>query len=117
MANISAIHSVGASLVTYLRNAYPTELRATHPCDFRLVSGGELATDDDLSTAVTFFLHRVTFNEHFRTRGRRAEAEDKVPLALDLHYLMSVWASGSLAEHTILGWAMRELHLHPVLDA
>jgi hypothetical protein len=118
MANISAIHSVGASLVTYLRNAYPAALSTTLPCGFRLISSGELARDDDLDTALTLFLHRVTINEHLRTRGRLQEhPEEKAPLAVDLHYLMSVWAGSALAEQTILGWAMRELHLHPVLDS
>jgi len=118
MANISAIHSVGVSLVTYLRNAYPQALRTAHPCDFRLISTGELANDDDLGTTLTFFLHRITVNEHLRTRGRlREHAEETAPLAVDLHYLMTVWANSALAEQTILGWAMRELHLHPVLDA
>ena len=118
MANISAIHSVGASIVTYLRNAYPAALRAAHPCDFRLVSCGELAAEEDFGTALTFFLHRVTINEHLRTQGRlRDRADEKVPLAVDLHYLMSVWATSALTEQTVLCWAMRELQMHPVLDS
>ena len=39
------------------------------------------------------------------------------PLAVDLHYLMTVWAGTAAAEHSILGWAMRQFHLHPLLDA
>ena len=38
-----------------------------------------------------------------------------VPLSLDLHYLMTVWADGALAGQTILAWAMHEIY-HPVLD-
>jgi hypothetical protein len=45
MANIQAIHSVGQSLVTYLRNTYPAEVagQAMPDCDFALLSSGELA--------------------------------------------------------------------------
>jgi hypothetical protein len=39
-----------------------------------------------------------------------------VPLALDLHYLLTVWADSAVAEHTILAWAMRQLHDRPILD-
>ena len=39
-----------------------------------------------------------------------------LPLSLELHYLMTIWARSALAEHTVLTWAMRELHQHPVLD-
>ena len=117
MANALAVHSVGNSIVTYLRNSYPQELRDAHPCDFLLVSSGQLAKDEDLSTSVSLYLHRVTINEHFRnagTYGHRSELP--VPLSIDLHYLLSVWADDALAEQTILGWALRQVHLHPILD-
>jgi hypothetical protein len=31
MANVFAIHSIGASLVTYLKNAYPASLKTEPP--------------------------------------------------------------------------------------
>src|SRR5262249_43318881 len=104
MANISAVHSVGLSLTSSLRNAYPATLRAQHPCDIRLISSGELAGEDDPTAALTLFLHRVTINEHLRNRGRTIHSTDQPPLALDLHYLLTVWADNALAEHTILAW-------------
>ena len=42
MATTAAVHSVGHSLVTYLKNAYPEPLRTEYPCEFRLLSSGEL---------------------------------------------------------------------------
>lgn len=117
MANLQAIHSVGVSLITYLRNAYPEPLRTRHPCEFRLLSSGELATNDDMGTTLSLFLYRVTINEHLRNTKRANDPSDgAVPLALDLHYLMTVWADNALAEHSILAWAMHQLYLHPVLD-
>ena len=53
MANIYSIYSVGGSIIQFLRNAYPQELREAHPCDFRVVSSGELADDTgDIDTQV-----------------------------------------------------------------
>jgi hypothetical protein len=118
MANRLAIHSVGASLATRLTNAYPEPLRTDHPCQFRLVSSSEMAAPDEDGALLSLFLYRVTMNEHLRNVGRPGRpSSGALPLSLDLHYLMSVWAASALAEQTILAWAMHELHRHPVLDA
>ena len=47
MANVFAIHSVGNSIVTYLRNSYPQAPAGLDmpDCAFELVSSGELAGD------------------------------------------------------------------------
>ncbi len=119
VANLFAIHSVGNSLITYLRNAYPEPLRTDHPCTFHLLSSGEMATaTEDLGTALSLYLYAVTQNEHLRNTGRpNGRLDRNVPLSVDLHYLLTVWANSALAEHAILGWAMRELYQHPVLDS
>jgi hypothetical protein len=117
MANVFAIHSVGNSLVTYLRNSYPEPLRTDQPCEFRLLSSGELIETGDFPTTLSLFLYRVTMNEHLRNVSRvNGFTDDDIPLSVDLHYLMTVWANNAVAEHTILAWGMRELYLHPVLD-
>ena len=118
MANRFAIHSVGASLAKYLSDVYPEPLRTMHPCQFRLLSSGQMTTPDDDGAVVSLFLYRVTMNEHLRNVGRiNGQSGGDVPLSLDLHYLMTVWADGALAEQTILAWAMHEIYRHPVLDA
>jgi hypothetical protein len=117
MANLFAIHSVGNSLVTFLRNSYPESLREDHGCTFRLLSSGELAEIGNIGTTLSLYLYRVTMNEHLRNLGQAGGVLDRnVPLAVDLHYLLTVWANSALAEHTILSWAMRQIHLHPVLN-
>jgi uncharacterized protein DUF4255 len=118
MANLFAIHSVGNSVVTFLRNSYPDSLRTAHPCEFRLLSSGEVAAEPvDMPTTLSLLLFRVTVNDHLRNTGRTGDGYDvHVPLSLDLHYLLTVWASNALAEHSILAWAMRQLQLRPVLD-
>ena len=119
MPNVFAIHSVGASLATYLRNTYPAALRGPHPCEFRLVSSGEMAGDptSGQGNLLTLYLYRISRAEHMRAAGRANHPPDRESgLPLELHYLMTVWSGSPLAEQTILAWAMRQLHLHPVLD-
>lgn len=117
MTNHLAIHSVGQSLMTWLQNTYPEPLRTDHPCDFRVVSSGELAAGEDFGTAVTLYLYRLTMNEHLRNTSRAVRlGTDEVPLAVDLHLLLSVWTDSPLREHVILGWVMQQIHEHPVLD-
>lgn len=118
MSNVFAIHSVGQSLVTYLTNSYPQSLRDKYDCSFVLVSSPEIEDQDFTLPAVTLFLYRVTMNEHLRTMRRGPELPGDVnPLSVDLHYLLSVWALKAPAEHVLLAWAMRQLHLHPLLDS
>src|SRR5262249_41793967 len=89
-----------------------------HPCQFRLLSSGQMTTPDDDGAILSLFLYRVTMNEHLRNVGRPNHPSGRnVPLSLDLHYLMTVWADGALAEQTILGWAMHEIYRHRVMDA
>jgi hypothetical protein len=118
MANLLAVHSVGNSLMTLLRNAYPTSLSTPYPCDFRLLSSGEMAVGiTDSTTTLSLFLHRITIDEYLRNNGRAGNPSAlPTPLSLDLHYLLIVWSANAVAEHAIMAWAMRHLHLHPLLD-
>jgi uncharacterized protein DUF4255 len=114
MADFQAIHSVGSSVLTYLRNAYPHDLPS---CELALISSGELAEDKDLPNTLSLYLYRIGINEHLRNRGPlHGPAEARGPLSLDLHYLLSVWAKSAADEQIILGWALRQLHTVPVLD-
>jgi hypothetical protein len=118
VTTVLAIHSVGESLRTYLDASYPADLRAVHPCEFKLVSSGELAGDVELDGALTLYLYRVTVNEHARNMRRVTDPlRENVPLAVDLHYLLTVWSRSAFTEHVVIAWAMRQLHQHPVFDA
>jgi hypothetical protein len=119
MANVWAIHSVGTSIVTALRNAYPQQIgdEAMPACAFDLVSSGQLAGEQDEATRITLYLYRITVDEHSR-QSRRAGAATgtPAPLHLDLHYLVSAWAANPLDEQVAMAWTMRQLHRQPVLD-
>lgn len=120
MANIQAIHSVGHSIATFLRNTYPDQVggQPTPECDFALVSSGELAGTIDDATRLTLFLYRVTVNEHSRQqRPGLMSPDQQAPLGLDLHFMLTAWAGNAQDELVTLAWAMRQLYLHPLLDA
>jgi hypothetical protein len=117
VANINAVHSVGHSLITYLKNSFPASIHTKQQCEFLLLSSGEMASTAEIGTAISLFLFRVTVNEHLRNAKRANDpAGSHVPLSLDLHYLLSVWADNAMDEHVLLAWALDELHRHPVLD-
>lgn len=133
MANVWAIHSVGDSLVQYLRDSYEPFAQANESgpspvpdCTFRLLSS--LAFDDmesaDDDNQLSLYLYRVNINEHLRNsrrssgqfNGQSSGSSAKEPLSLDLHFLMTAWSKNAMAEQLILAWAMRQLHDHPLLD-
>lgn len=119
MASIHSIHSVGSSIMQFLRNAYPQEMREAHPCDFRVISSGELAEEtDEFNTTVSLYLYRVIINEHTRNAVHARERSDSlIPLSVDLHFIISIWADSASAEHSICAWVMSQLHQHPIMDA
>jgi hypothetical protein len=120
MANFRAIFDVGDSLARYLTNAYPSDLNASYPCAFKVVSSGEIATEETsaLDKLVSIFLHRITTDPFSRAATRIPDQPGKQPsLFLDLHYLITYWGTSAEAEQTILGWTMQQLQTTPILDA
>jgi hypothetical protein len=120
MANVFAVHSVGSSITTFLRNTYPQQIagRTMPACGFELTSSGQLTGEIDETTRITLYLYRITVNEHNRQTRRPAASTDTfVPLGLDLHYLLTAWSANPLDEQVTLAWAIRQLHQYPVLDA
>ncbi len=96
MANVLATHSVGDSLMTYLRNAFPETLREIAPFEFNVISSAELAAESEPRNVLTLFLYRITQNEHLRSRKTPADPPPaNPPLSIDLHYLLSAGAVAS----------------------
>lgn len=120
MANVRAVHSIGESIRSMLQVTYPAELAARFPCDFQVVSIGQLAQVSDPTASnvtITLFLYRTTVNDTLRNRRVRADGVPVEPvLALDLHWMVSVWASSPEAELTVFAWVQAQLHRTSVLD-
>jgi hypothetical protein len=127
VASFLAIHSIGESLVSYIRHAYqtlPSDLKDTLPQiqTLSLISSKEMgatpANTEPERPALTLYLYRVTMNEHLRNQPVPGSASDgPPPLALDLHYLLTAWGDNSRDEHRLLGWVMHLLHTHQTLSA
>lgn len=123
MANVFAVHSVGDSVMTYLRTVYE-QFRQSFPeenrppqASFDVLSSGGINSIDNPPLTLSLFLYRVAMNEHLRETPRPERPGDRrPPLSLDLHYLMTIWSDNPVDEHMILAWAMLQLHQHPVLD-
>ncbi len=120
MANVQALYSVGQSIVTFLNNTYPATSggQPMPDCGFELFSSGQLAAPVDDTVRITLYLYRVTVNEHTRQqRPGLMSPEQQAPLGLDLHFLLTAWASTAQSELVPLAWAMRQLYQQPILDA
>jgi hypothetical protein len=71
---------------------------------------------------VNLFLHQVTFNAAWRNMGLPSLAPDGAtqlknpPLALDLHYLLTVYGSEDCEAEALLGYALQFFHENPVLQ-
>lgn len=82
----------------------------------RVVASGGTETSQ-----INLFLYMVTPNPGWRNEGLAArDATGRLrlsnpPLALDLHYLVSVYSGGDLHGEILLGYAMQLLHEVPVL--
>ena len=117
MSTIYSVHSIGDSLVAFLRNAYPEPLRTDHPCEFRLISSGELKENKDLGIAVTLYLYRLDIDKHARNNPHPDHLKGTAkPLSLCLYYIFIIWADTPLVENTLAAWIMSEMNQHPVLD-
>ncbi|MET1254247.1 DUF4255 domain-containing protein [Aliikangiella maris] len=117
MANLFGIHSVGDSLVQFLRDTYPEPLRSEHVCQFRLLSSGELDAIDEIPTTLSVYLYRIAIDEHTRNKPRlNRPNEVPLPLSVSLYYLITIWSDSALTEQTIAAWAMSKLNQFPILD-
>jgi len=82
------------------------------------ISNGEIEEPENIGTAVTLYLYRVTIDEHLRNLPAHHRPHNQaLPLSLNLHYLLTIWADSALAEHTIMAWVMSELNQHPILNS
>ena len=122
MANLRAINLFGESLMSHLTSSYDfftsSGPQGEWPSfNFQLLSSHSFEDTNNLKNLVSCFLYRVTINEHLRNKNQiNGSSYKHAPLALDLHYLITVWAEETQLEHNLLAWTMRQLHLNPIFD-
>lgn len=124
MSNALAIAAVTATLEQFLNAA----LNAPQTTVGGTVTISALAPDilqaklgSDNSIHVNLFLHQVSHNAAWRNTGFPSLAADgstplrRPPLALDLHYLLTAYASEDTQAEALLGYAILMLHENAVI--
>jgi len=85
------------------------------------VAQANLGTDSGTQLQVNLFLHQVTLNAALRNIGLPVLAADgstqlkDPPVALDLHYLLTAYASYDTGAEALLGYGVQFLIQNPVL--
>lgn len=122
MAGFAGIAGVGKSIERLLARAF----LAQEPVPGTPSTVALVRTEDLTDTAIkqlipdiglSILLYRVDFNKTMRAAWSAASAADgKGHLALDLHYLLTPWATNAEHQHMILGRAMQVLEFTPILS-
>jgi hypothetical protein len=124
MSNALAIASVTAVLRNLLNNGLVDKDPAGTLGDFSVTAlpPDRILKDKPESEAnqLNLFLYRVTPNSGWRNAGLPSRAPGgelltNPPLALDLHYLLTAYATENLGAEILLGYAMQVLHETPLL--
>jgi hypothetical protein len=125
MSNALAISGVTAAL-QYFLNAVCNA--PSSPLGGVLVSAvapdivqSSLGSNDSVKPQINLFLHQVTPNSAWRNVGLPSVDSNgstrlrNPPLALDLHYLLTAYASEDTQAEALLGFSILMLHENPVL--
>jgi hypothetical protein len=119
MATHRAIAAIGKTIVGLLGEQCPkaefpsATFKLCQPTAFRRVKG--------LRFGISLCLYRVSFDTAQRNRPTRVTASgdppQRPPLPINLHFLLSSWATTPERQQDLLGWAMCVLDENPVLPA
>ncbi|MDQ6610860.1 MAG: DUF4255 domain-containing protein [Gemmatimonadota bacterium] len=124
MADFTAIASVGKSLERYLSLCFidplvpapvpgsTTRAVLARTEDFNNGAGGQITPP-----CLSIFLYRIDLNRTMRAAWSGVGSHDgHAHLPLDLHYMMTPWASDPELEHRIIGRAMQCLETTPIMS-
>jgi hypothetical protein len=122
LADFEGLAAVGTSVVGLLNRCF----RAGEPVGGESSASAVLVSTDDFrdgegsslpATGVSIFVYRVDVNSATRAAWSSVAAvEGRSQLPLDLHFLLTPWASNAVHELQILGRAMQCLEDTPILS-
>lgn len=118
MSGALAIASVTAVLKNLLGNALVRQSSDTSMGDitFTALPPDRILTGPEERTQLNLHLYRLTPNTRWRHRGDVSQGQpDTLPLALDLHYLITAYGERDFQAEVLLGYAVQCLHETPVL--
>jgi hypothetical protein len=116
LATYRAIAATGLAICGLLKSSFPA---AEFPdADFKLYKPNDF--DSPMANGVSLYLYKVQVNTSRRNLPPVVASDGKryrPPLPLDLHYLLTPWATDAEVQQRLLGWAMRELENTPILPS
>ncbi len=121
MADFEGLAAVGKSVVSLLNSCFAAEepVSGDQSANALLVTTEDFRDGDSSSlpaTGVSIFVYRVDVNSATRAAWSSVGAvEGRSQLPLDLHFLLTPWASNAVHELQILGKAMQCLEDTPIL--
>jgi hypothetical protein len=115
MATRSAIAATTEAIIRLLRSSYdPAQFSA--PLDFKVYVESDFLTPMD--EGVSLLLYRIFPDGTHRTPPGRIDSNGQrgpTKLPLELHFLLTAWATTASQQHEIAGWMMRTLEDNAVL--
>jgi hypothetical protein len=125
MSSALAISAVTAVLQSFLTDVYNAPSSPLGSVSVSAIAPdivqSSLGSGAEAQLQVNLFLHQVTHNAAWRNLGQPSLGGDgstrlkNPPLALNLHYLLTAYASKDTQAEALLGFAVLMLHENPVL--
>ena len=119
MASYHAIAATSTASRALLENAAPESEWSS--AAFELYQADDLQSPfDGGQPRVSLFLYRVLLSSVRRDRGPRVRSDGvrcRASIPLDLHYLVTAWASEARTAQQLLGWTVRVLDDTPVIPS
>jgi hypothetical protein len=113
MSDYTVIGDITNTIVTLFKN----DTGGLLPQD-RITAASPADITDDTQPLLSFFLYQLHENPHLKNEAMLETSTGALrypPLALNLHYLLTAYASSRETEHQILGRAMQILHDNAIL--
>lgn len=117
MATFNAIAAISSAILNILRESQPPAEFGT--LEYQLYSANHF-DGQGITSGYSLFLWRITMNSERRNLAPRRDSSDQVfrpSLPIDLHYLLTPWATDLQTQQRMLGWAMRTLEDETLLPA
>lgn len=118
MATTQAIAATSKGILRLLEQAYEEAAFGGLPATFALYQAKDF--QKPMNFGLSLFLYHVAVNVAARNGRPWRDANGASllpPLPVDLHYLLTAWATDAADQQALLGWAMRTLQDTPILPA
>lgn len=119
MASFQAVAAVAEAVIAQLKAAYSADLFDGNALEFK-VYGSAQFKDNSTPSGVTLYVYRIVPNGAHRTPGgglTRDGRRMRTSLPVEVHFLLTAWASEPSLQNAIAGFMMRVMEDHPTLPS